>query len=92
MAYFANYLNVDEEKQKLLDIFKAFDKNGDGQLDFKELLEGYTLYYDGDEVKARNEAKEIMDKLDFNNNGSIDYSEFLVAHLDGSKIVNEERL
>ena len=38
------------------------------------------------------EARNIFDKLDFNNNGTIDYSEFLIANLDPSKIVNEERL
>ncbi len=32
-----------------------------------------------------------MDKLDFNNNGSLDYSEFLIAHLD-AKLINEDRL
>lgn len=31
-------------------------------------------------------------KLDFNNNGTIDYSEFLVSQLDPAMIVNEERL
>lgn len=35
-------MNYDKEHQKLQDIFKAFDTNGDGQLDYKELFEGYT--------------------------------------------------
>lgn len=34
----------------------------------------------------------MIEKLDFNNNGTIDYSEFLIANLDPMKIVNEERL
>ena len=33
-----------------------------------------------------------MEKLDFNNNGTIDYSEFLIAHLDSSKIIQDEKL
>ena len=33
-----------------------------------------------------------MAKLDFNNNGTIDYSEFLIAHVDISKIVHEDKL
>lgn len=41
---------------------------------------------------AEIEAKNIFEKLDFNNNGTIDYSEFLITHLDPSKVVNEERL
>jgi Ca2+-binding EF-hand superfamily protein len=30
--------------------------------------------------------------LDFNNNGTIDYSEFLITQLDPTKVVNEDRL
>jgi Ca2+-binding EF-hand superfamily protein len=30
LTYFANYMNFDSEKQKLMEIFQAFDKNGDG--------------------------------------------------------------
>lgn len=41
---------------------------------------------------AEKEAKHIFEKLDFNNNGTIDYSEFLITHLDPAKVINEERL
>ena len=33
-----------------------------------------------------------MDKLDFNGNGSIDYSEFIIAHLDITKLFQDEKL
>lgn len=33
-----------------------------------------------------------MDKLDFNNNGSIDYSEFIIAHLDAGKMLHDDKL
>jgi Ca2+-binding EF-hand superfamily protein len=46
----------------------------------------------GDAEKAQVEAKGIMQKLDFNNNGTIDYSEFLIAHLDANSMVHEDRL
>jgi Ca2+-binding EF-hand superfamily protein len=35
----------DEERQKLMNIFKAFDTNGDGQLEYSEILEGYRHYF-----------------------------------------------
>lgn len=31
---------------------------------------------------AENAANSIMEKLDFNNNGLIDYSEFVIATID----------
>ena len=86
------YTGLDEEKQKLLEIFKAFDENGDGQLAYEEIFHGYKQYFNGDVKRAQVEARIIFDKLDFNNNGTIDYSEFLIANLDPSKIVNEDRL
>ncbi len=33
-----------------------------------------------------------MDKLDFNKNGTIDYSEFLIAHVDQVKMMQEDKL
>ncbi len=33
-----------------------------------------------------------MNKLDFNGNGSIDYSEFIIAHLDITKLSQEDKL
>ena len=95
MSYLANYMGFDgieDERKKLMDIFKAFDINGDGQLEYNEILEGYKLYFKGDEQQAEIEAKKLFTTLDFNNNGTIDYSEFLVTYLDPAKIVNEERL
>ena len=95
LSYLANYMGVvsnDDERQKLMNIFKEFDTNGDGQLEYQEIFEGYRHYFEGDDAKAEVEAKKIFEKLDFNNNGSIDYSEFLITHLDPVKVINEERL
>ncbi len=92
LAYFGQQMNFDENKQRLTEIFKAFDTNGDGQLDRDELIAGYTKFYNGDTMRAILDADEIMNKLDFNQNGSIDYSEFMIANLDKSKLLKEERL
>ena len=95
LSYLANFMGSatgDQERKKLQEIFKAFDSNGDGQLEYKEMLEGYIQYFNGDAKRAEVEAKTIFEKLDFNGNGTIDYSEFLIANLDPMMVVNEERL
>lgn len=33
-----------------------------------------------------------MDKLDFNKNGNVDYSEFLIANLDSQKMLQDDKL
>jgi len=41
LSYLANYMGMattDDERHKLMNIFKAFDTNGDGQLEYHEIL------------------------------------------------------
>lgn len=85
-------MNFDAERQRLLDIFRAFDSNCDGQLDQYELVEGYSVFFNGDRRRAEYEVREMMEKLDFNNNGTIDYSEFLIANIDPNKLIQEDKL
>lgn len=41
MLFMGSKLTTVEETKELTTIFRALDKNGDGQLDRKELIEGY---------------------------------------------------
>ena len=38
------------------------------------------------------EVVMIMEKLDLNNNGTIDYSEFVIANVDAQKLLQEDKL
>ena len=60
-----------EEEEDIRKLFKSLDKNGDGQLSKAELLDGYhTVFGFADESMI----EEIMEKLDKNESGFIDYS------------------
>ena len=72
---------TDDETHKLMNIFRAFDTNGDGQLEYHGILLGYKHYFKEDDARAEVEAKKKFKKLDFNNNGTNDYSKFLITHL-----------
>jgi Ca2+-binding EF-hand superfamily protein len=50
-------MSFENEKQRLLDIFKAFDTNNDGMLDTKELVAGYNRFFNGDIERAEYEAE-----------------------------------
>ena len=66
------------------------DKNGDGKLSKDELLEEYTKMMG--EADAREEVERIMKEVDSDNNGFIDYSEFLKGSIDSSKILSVDNL
>jgi calcium-dependent protein kinase len=61
-------------------------------LERDELMIGYTEFFKGDQVRANIEVQEIMDTLDFNGNGSIDYSEFMIANIDVTKLIQDDKL
>jgi calcium-dependent protein kinase len=52
MSYLATQLSNKEEKAKLTEIFKSFDKNGDGVLSKEELIQGYAQLYNSMERAA----------------------------------------
>ena len=67
-------------------VFQAMDANGDGRLS-KEELYNYYVKELGEE-EAEEEAKRIMNEVDTDNSGFVDYSEFIKAALDSKTIAN----
>ncbi len=68
--------------------FTKFDKNGDGQLTHQELKEGIQSV---PEIKLDvEEIEKAMNVIDSNNNGVIDYTEFIAACMY-SQDYSEER-
>ncbi|EKX74349.1 protein kinase domain containing protein [Theileria equi strain WA] len=100
MLYIGSKLLTRDESKSLTAIFNSMDKNGDGQLDRSELIEGYIEY-----LRIKGQAFETMDRssveeqvdlilqeIDFDNNGYIDYSEFLTVAMDRRTLFSKERL
>jgi len=67
------------------------DTNNDGVLSRCELINGF-YSISKDMKKAENDVDEIIKQLDVNKDGSINYTEFLMAHLKVQEIVTEEKL
>lgn len=68
------------DTKELREVFKAMDTNGDGKLSKEELLEYFTKEM-GLEA-AQEEVGRIMKEVDTDNNGYVDYTEFIKATLD----------
>jgi len=73
MLYIATQLMSTKEKDELREIFTKLDKNSDGKLSREELIEGYEKTF-GSHEEALKEVKTIMECVDIDHNGFIDYS------------------
>ena len=89
--FIVTQLMSNKEKDDLKGIFTALDKNGDGMLTQEELLEGYKKFYKSNE-RAIAEVNYIMENADADNNGTIDYSEFLVAMANKKQLLSKKNV
>ena len=80
----------DNEIDDLKDIFKAFDKNNDGQICYKEFEEGL-MKLQSKQIKP-DEIHSYFNIIDTDKNGKIDYTEFLAATMEKKRFLKEERL
>lgn len=90
LAYLVHNFLPQEEIQDIRDIFFLFDKNGDGRLSKEELESGLSV------LKKKNIPKSsidgIMHTLDTDNNGYVEFEEFVRASIDKEKLISEQNL
>ena len=90
LAFLANQISINQEIKKLKDEFDKIDQNKDGEISKEELIECLeTIYPKGEAVKKTN---EIFAEIDFNNDNSINFSEFLTVNMKKEKLLNEDML
>lgn len=65
VAYIVSSMNSKQNEEKLLETFKAFDKNHDGILSIEEIREGFKEYL-GDNMMFEGELMAIIQNIDFN--------------------------
>lgn len=100
LLYMGSKLTTIDETKELTKIFKKMDKNGDGQLDRNELIGGYKelLKMKGEDTSELDnaaieyEVDQILSSVDFDQNGYIEYSEFLTVAIDRKLLLSTERL
>jgi calcium-dependent protein kinase len=79
-----------EDTDELRKCFMEFDDNGDGRLTKEELMKGLLKIMTPGEAKAL--ADKTMNLIDVDENGFIEYEEFLRASLSKEKILTHENL
>lgn len=78
LTFIASRIPEDQITQ-LREVFTKFDKNGDGKLSIEELKEGIQNVPDCQ--LSIGDIDKILDVMDSNRNGVIDYTEFIAGCL-----------
>ena len=90
IAFLVHNLPETKSSQTILKLFRYFNKSGNCELSKEELKKGLK------EFKAEEEIEEKLDnifkELDGDNNGYIEFEEFLRACIDKKEILNKEYL
>ncbi|CAD8135986.1 unnamed protein product [Paramecium pentaurelia] len=91
LSYIACQMTNQLEQDELLKTFQSLDKNNDGILSREELIEGYNTIYQ-DKEKAEQEVIKILQLIDLNQSGQVDFSEFLMAAMNQEKLVSLQKV
>jgi calcium-dependent protein kinase len=86
LSYLASRVTEDEIKENIK-MFNQIDKNHDGYITVKELKKGLA-----GKDKDEREVQTIMMSVDTDNNGAINFNEFIAATLDASIYKDYEKL
>ena len=89
LLYIASKLD-ENEILDLNELFKAFDKDDSGQIEFKEFEQG--LIELKSEKISNEMIKQYFDDIDADINGKIDYTEFIAASLQKKIFIKSEIL
>ena len=89
LLYMASKLQ-EEEILDLNKLFKAFDEDNDGQIDYKEFEQGI-MRLNSKGIK-KEEIQSMFDEIDSDNNKKIDYTEFIAATLQKNVFLKKEKL
>jgi len=70
---------TDAEKEEFMKIFQQFDADGNGHIDSKEVRE--VLLGIGEKDVPGYRVRELIEEVDTNKNGTIEFDEFLYVRL-----------
>ncbi|CAG9322022.1 unnamed protein product [Blepharisma stoltei] len=79
-----------QDTKLLREVFRNLDRDGDGKISRHELLQTYTKTVGAEQAAI--DVDRVMKEVDTDNNGYINYSEFLKATLDIRKVMSTENL
>ena len=88
--FLASQVIAHQELKAIRQNFQQLDKDGDGKITRSELMEEYTKVMNLEEAKRT--VDEVIERLDQDQDGNIDYTEFLISCSDYQKLVSQANL
>ena len=92
LAYLVHNFNQNEEVREANKLFNFIDANGDGRITQSELLNGFKQMLSISEETLKEDVEKIFKNIDADNNGYIEYEEFVRAAIDKEKLLADDVL
>ena len=90
IAFLVHNLPETESSQKILKLFRYFNESGNCELSKEELRKGLKEFKP--EIELDKKFDDIFKELDGDNNGTIEFEEFLRGCIDKNEILNDKYL
>ena len=90
VTFITNYLMNDDELKLLKKLFFELDVKGVGVITKEDLFKGMEDCFEG--KVTHEEVDKIFGNIDYDNNGTISFDEFVKAAIDKKKLLTEEKL
>ena len=90
VTFITNYMMSDDELKSLKKLFFELDEKGKGVITKDDLFRGMDECFDHKITKE--EVEKIFSNIDYDNNGTISFDEFLKAAIDKKKLLTDEKL
>ena len=93
ISFLVHHIGANEQVSELRKIFNSLDTSGDGRLTYKEIQEG--LKQLGPEFNNELELKDlevVLKQIDTDDNGYIEYEEFITATINKNVLLSEDNL
>ncbi len=90
LTFLTHHLASKQELADLTRAFKEMDANGNGTLSKEEMMQAYKMLM-GEAFNVA-EVERIMDLADTDGSGEINYNEWVVATINRSSMLEQEKL
>jgi calcium-dependent protein kinase len=92
LTFIASQLSTNAEKADMITIFQSLDSDNSGTLSRDELIRGFEQLFGAQVEDVESEVDRIMEEVDTDRSGEIDYTEFAIATMNRQKLVSREHL